>query len=136
MLSAPLLSADGGSRAWTATSVPTSVDEMGRPLIQDHYGDRFGTLHSITVRPLESGRFAALARLCILTDDGDWKWVNRRSSGDSAEAARSAIMDRVINVLGCRSQEETNRLTGGLHRGHRKVADPSALHSGINKPNE
>ena len=101
---------------------------MGRPPIQDSYADRFGTLHSVTVKRVGSGRFQALARLCYLTDSGDWKWVNRRAEGDTPEHARQVIEERVTHVLGCRSQEETNRLTAGLHRGHKHVKDASVLH--------
>lgn len=95
---------------------------MGRPQIQDSFAERFGTLHSVTVSELPSGQFQALARLCYLTEQGEWKWVNRRCAGKSAETAREAVIARVTKQLGCVSQEETNRRTNGLHRGHRRVA--------------
>lgn len=98
---------------------------MGRPPINENYADRFGTLHSLTVRPRKEG-FQALARLCYLNADGDWVWVNRRVESATAEEAERALMARVTDVLGCRPQEETNRLTKGLHRGHQHVA-PGAL---------
>lgn len=93
---------------------------MGRPPINVNYAARFGTFHSMTVKPVNGG-FQALARLCYLTDEGDWKWVNRRLLASTADEARNGLHARVTEVLGCRSMEETNRLTRDLHRGHRHI---------------
>lgn len=99
---------------------------MGRPRIDDSLANRYGTLHSITVHPTAKGTFRARARVCYLSAEGDWKWVARCLDGATPEAARADLIERVTGVVGCRSQEETNRITGGLHRGHKHV-DAGAL---------
>lgn len=96
---------------------------MGRPRIDESLADRYGTLHSITVHPTDKGTFRARARLCYLTPDGSWKWVARCIDGESPEEARANLIERVMGVIGCRTQDEINRVTGGLHRGHKHVGE-------------
>ncbi len=94
---------------------------MGRPQINESFADRYGTLHSMTVKPDKYG-WQALARLCYLGPNGDWVWVNRRLNGETAEEALEGLLARVTDVLGCRSKDETNALTNGLHAGHKHVS--------------
>lgn len=96
---------------------------MGRPPINDSYADRFGTFHSITVKPYRD-EWIALARLCYLDPRGEWRWVNRRLQAKTEQEAHDALMERVTQTLGCRTQAETNALTDGAHRGHRHVSTP------------
>lgn len=93
----------------------------GRPPINESFADRFGTFHSLVVKPNRYGDWQALARLCYLTDEGDWKWVNRRSDGKTPEEAEQRIRERVFGPIGCVEQIVTNERTHGLHRGHRHV---------------
>jgi hypothetical protein len=99
---------------------------MGRPRIDESLTDRYGTLHSVTVHPTDVGTYRARARLCYLTPEGEWKWVARCLDGATPDEARTTLIERVTGVIGCRSQNETNQLTNGLHRGHKHVP-PGAL---------
>ncbi len=94
---------------------------MGRPRIDDSLADQYGTLHSVTVHPTGKSTYRARARVCYLSHEGEWKWVARCLDGATPEAARADLIKRVTDVIGCRTQEEMNRITGGLHRGHKHV---------------
>ncbi|CAI9386520.1 hypothetical protein [Microbacterium sp. T2.11-28] len=94
---------------------------MGRPRIDESLADRYGTLHSITVHPTDKDTYRARARVCYLSPEGEWKWVARCLDGPTPEAARADLIERVTGVIGCRTQDEMNHITGGLHRGHQHV---------------
>lgn len=96
---------------------------MPRPPINDSLKGRYGTFHSMTVKRDDKGRYQALVRLCFLTEEGNWKWVNRRSDGQSFAEAATRVWTRVTADLQCATQAETNRRTNGWHRGHRHVSD-------------
>lgn len=95
----------------------------GRPRIDESYADVFGTYHSMNVHELEDGQYLARARLCRLTPSGTWKWVNRVVKAASPKEAEAELMRRVFDVIGCRTQAETNELTEGYHRGHQPVPE-------------
>ena len=94
----------------------------GRPPINENFADRYGTFHSLVVKPNRYGEWQALARVCYLTPDGDWKWVNRRSDGATPEEAERRVRERVFDVIGCVDRAVTNERTEGLHRGHQHVS--------------
>lgn len=65
--------------------------------------------------------YEALARICYLTEDGEWKWANRRVLAATPEEAEAELCDRLFNIIGCRTQDETNEQTNGRHVGHRPM---------------